>query len=273
MATYVVGDLQGCLTPLLCLLDDIAFNPQQDELWVAGDLVNRGPESLQTLRFLKHLDEEEHCTKIVLGNHDLHLLACAYGKKSPKASDTLSEILTAPDSETLLTWLRHQKLAVSDGKHLMVHAGIAPLWSIEQTLSLANEVENTLQSDAFIPFFEGMYGNSPNIWHDQLTGQDRLRCITNYLTRVRYCFPDGSMDFNEKLAPKRLSLSSPLQPWFRLLKNQNQEQTILFGHWASLMGQCEKDNMYALDTGCVWGGKLTLLRLDDQKIFECHCEH
>lgn len=273
MATYIVGDLQGCLAPLLCLLEEVNFSPLNDVLWVAGDLINRGPESLETLRFLKQLSDEFQCVKCVLGNHDLHLLACAHSDKSPKPSDTLNGILNADDKDELLYWLRHQPLVVSDDRHMMIHAGISPLWTIEQTLLLAKEVETALQGDHFVQYFDAMYGNTPDIWHEDLIGQERLRCITNHLTRIRYCYSDGRLDFKEKLAPKDLPKSSPLKPWFELLSNQSDEKTILFGHWASLMGQCPINNIYALDTGCVWGGKLTMLRLNDKKIFECNCEH
>jgi len=269
MSVYVVGDLQGCLKPLKQLLAKVDFKPQHDQLYLVGDLINRGPESLATLRFLYQLDQDYNCIKTVLGNHDLHLLACAFTQREPKRSDTLAEIINANDSQTLLQWLRQQPLALHlqhlNEQYLIVHAGIHPEWGLEKTLSLSLEVCNFIQSDKYLDYFNKMYGNTPENWSDKLSGIDRLRAITNYLTRIRYCEADGKLDLKNKLAPENLEPNSRLQPWFNF--TQIKDYTLLFGHWASLQGHCPIDNIYALDTGFVWGGELTMLRLDDKQLY------
>lgn len=267
MATYAIGDIQGCLDSLFALLKKVGFDPQADCLWVAGDLVNRGPDSLSTLRFIKGLPN----TEIVLGNHDLHLLAAARGHKTLSRKDTLQPVLEAPDAEELLTWLQNQKLAhhCPHYQTTMVHAGIPPIWDIEQTLSYALEVEAALQGEKADEFFAAMYGNTPERWDDTLTGTERLRVITNYLTRMRFCKPDGFLDLSTKTGAN--TAPPGYRPWFMHEHHKCRDNTILFGHWASLQGETGSANFIALDTGCVWGGSLTMLRLDDNRQFSVPC--
>lgn len=262
MSVYAVGDIQGCLKPLQALLIHIHFNPSKDTLWVAGDLINRGPESLETLRFLYYLRDS---IQVVLGNHDLHLLATAAGYRKPTPSDTLKEIIDAPDRDILLEWLRYQPLVHHD-KHLgytMVHAGIPPQWSISQALLLSAEVENALQGKKIHSFFKNMYGNEPNTWHKNLKGSERLRLITNYFTRMRFCDKNGKLELKSKTetAPDGFS------PWFSHRSRKTIKDNIIFGHWAALNGITNTPNLFALDTGCVWGGELTMMRLEDQALF------
>jgi bis(5'-nucleosyl)-tetraphosphatase (symmetrical) len=266
MSTYVVGDLQGCLQPLLCLLEQVAFNPQKDKLWCTGDLVNRGPESLAALRFIHSLGDA--CIT-VLGNHDLHLLAVAYGNASLKPADTLQEILDAPDSSILLDWLRHQPLIHHENNFTLVHAGIAPQWSVSEAMQYAHEVETALRSENFTDFLNHMYGNQPDVWQDNLTGHDRLRVITNYLTRMRFCYADGRLDLKNKLGAEHAKEGT--YPWFKTPGRIATNNNIVFGHWAALLGQANTPHVYALDTGCIWGGSLTLLRIEDVKLFSCQC--
>ncbi|CAA0120653.1 Bis(5'-nucleosyl)-tetraphosphatase, symmetrical [BD1-7 clade bacterium] len=266
MATYAVGDLQGCLDPLLCLLERVKFDPIQDTLWCAGDLVNRGPQSLETLRFVKSLGDA--CVA-VLGNHDLHLLAVAYGGAKLKRSDTLKEILEADDCENLLTWLRHQPLVHHEYDYTLVHAGIPPIWSIKQARARAKEVEAVIQGPDYLNYFREMYGNKPDLWHDDLSGQDRLRCITNYLTRMRFCHADSTLDLSNKNGPEDAAPGT--SPWYAFENRKAAGQRIIFGHWAALQGDSQGPDVFAMDTGCVWGGQLTLMRLDDQAMFSCNC--
>lgn len=267
MSTYVVGDLQGCLQPLLSVLEQVNFDRNRDTLWCTGDLINRGPESLATLRFIYQLGSA--CVT-VLGNHDLHLLAVAFAQAPQKKSDTLQEIIDAPDALELLHWLRHQPLIHHQHHFTLVHAGLAPQWTIQQALTYANEVESCLQSNDFIPFLQQMYGNTPAQWHDELTGIERLRCIVNYCTRMRFCYPDGSLDLGNKKAPKDANQNT--QAWFTLPNRVNANDNILFGHWASLAcNTLNTSHIFPLDSGCVWGESLTLFRLDDQQFFRCQC--
>ena len=265
MATYAIGDIQGCYDELQQLLEKVNFS-SADQLWIAGDLVNRGNKSLETLRFLKSLGKQASC---VLGNHDLHLLAVHYGAVSSKRNDTLSEILDAPDRPELMHWLRQQKLVILDKKHhyAMVHAGIPPCWSIKQARKRAKEVETVLKSTLANEFFHHMYGNDPNQWSNELAGWDRLRLITNYLTRMRFCDSNSTLDFSAKGTLE--SQPSGFQPWFTLPRNKKKDRKyqILFGHWAALEGEAAAENVFALDTGCVWGNRLTAMRLDDHQIF------
>ncbi len=267
MATYAVGDIQGCLKPLQALLIHIKFNPKLDTLWVAGDMVNRGPESLKTLRFLYHL---RHSLKIVLGNHDLHLLAIAAGYRNPTPSDTLNDILNSPDRDILLEWVRQQPLVHHDKKlgYTMVHAGIPPQWSIKKALRYSQEVETVLKSKKINAFLQSMYGNEPSQWNKHLKGMDRLRIITNYLTRMRFCTTTGKLELNTKAGLN----SAPVGylPWYAHTKRKTNNDKIIFGHWAALEGQADHDNVFAIDTGCVWGGKLTMMRLEDQKLFSAN---
>lgn len=269
MTIYAVGDLQGCLDPLLRLLEQAQFEPGQDRLWLVGDLVNRGPKSLQTLRFLYGIRDS---IDVVLGNHDLHLLAVAQGVSSLKKSDTLQEILDADDRDELLDWLRRQKLLHHDSQLniAMCHAGIPPCWSLRQALGYAAEVEAQLQDDDQLrPFLKAMYGNKPDRWDPKLKGMDRLRIITNYFTRMRFCKTDGTLDFKAK---EGLDSAPPsFAPWFSYPR-QDPDLRLLFGHWAALQGRCDAPGVEALDTGCVWGNSMTLLNLTSGEKRSCDCQ-
>ena len=272
MSTYVVGDIQGCLNPLKCLLNEVDFNPEKDVLWSAGDIVNRGPMCLNTLRFLYDMRE---CLVMVLGNHDLHLLAVAQGVREPSRSDTLSEILNAPDRDKLLNWLVTQPLIHHEHGHTLVHAGIPPQWSIDDALRYGKEVQHVLNSPQRIDFFKHMYGNEPAVWSEDLHGMDRLRVITNYLTRMRFCDENGVLDFESK-GPTPNPDRPPqgpksVLPWFSHPKRRTAEDRIIFGHWASIQGNTSNPNAIGLDTGCVWGGTMTLYNLETGQIRSCEC--
>lgn len=258
MAVYAIGDIQGCLSELKSLLDKISYEPQQDQLWFVGDLVNRGPESLATLRFIKSLPD----TVITLGNHDLSLIAQAYTDRRPGKGDTIDCILKAPDRDELLLWLRQQKLFHRDKTlgYSMVHAGLPPQWGCKQARSYAKEVESALRSDDFVYFLQEMYGNQPDTWSDDLSGNERLRYITNALTRMRFCTRDGRLNLKLKGAPGSQEDRDYI-PWFDIKKRKSGKQKIIFGHWSTL-GLVHRNNVYAIDTGCLWGGKLTALRID-----------
>ncbi len=268
MATFVIGDIQGCFSALTCVLEQAEFNPQQDYLWVAGDLVNRGPDSLATLRFLMQLGDH---AVIVLGNHDLHLLAVACGARAAGGKDTLTEVLAAPDRDELLDWLRMQRLLyVADQYNtVLVHAGLPPGWNITRAQLLAGEVETVLRGPEYTAFLHHMYGDQPARWEDGLTGWPRLRLITNYLTRMRLCDARGTLDLTHNSGLS--SLPTGFLPWFAHPHRQTADHTILFGHWAALEGESNANHVIALDTGCVWGGRLTMLRLDDHCYFSCDC--
>lgn len=270
MAVYAVGDLQGCLEPLKCLLERVAFDPLKDRLWLAGDLVNRGPQSLETLRYLYAMRD---ALVVVLGNHDLHLLAVAHNVERMKKQDTLREILDAPDRQELIDWLRRQKLVHHDPAlgFAMVHAGIPPQWTLKKALKRAAEVEGVLRDDQLLPLFlDGMYGNEPAKWDSELEGIARLRTITNYFTRMRFCTADGTLDLNSKE-----SADNPppgFAPWFAFPERKTLGQKLIFGHWAALEGRCDEPGLFALDTGCVWGGSLTLLDLGSGERHHCDCQ-
>jgi len=271
LTTYAVGDLQGCLEPLTCLLERVDFSPSRDCLWLAGDLVNRGPQSLEALRFVRDL---ESSAITVLGNHDLHLLAVAHNIERMRKSDTLQAILDAPDRADLIDWLRQQKLIHYDAERhtAMVHAGIPPQWSLEKALRRAAEVEQALQDDALLlPFLDGMYGNQPAKWNKELHGVPRLRLITNYFTRMRFCKADGTLDLDAKEGAD--SAPAGYAPWFSHSNRKTRNVKLIFGHWAALEGQCDEPNVFALDTGCVWGNAMTLMNLDSGEIHRCECEH
>ena len=262
MAIYAIGDIQGCFNELKQLLEKIRFKPDCDQLWLTGDLVNRGPHSLQTLEFLYALSDN---LVTVLGNHDLHLLATAYDHKKPGKKDTLHELLESPRSHTLLEWLRMQPLFHHDEtlNVSMVHAGLHPDWSIENTASLAHEVEAILRSDQHIDYYRHMYGDKPARWSDDLSGWQRYRFITNMLTRIRYFDRDGNAVLQAKGAPD--SANSRLVPWFDMPQRVSREHPVIFGHWSTLtLIQRDYPNVYPIDTGCLWGGKLTALRIDEQ---------
>ncbi|AZC21137.1 symmetrical bis(5'-nucleosyl)-tetraphosphatase [Pseudomonas sp. CMR5c] len=270
MATYAVGDLQGCLEPLQCLLEQVAFDPTRDRLWLVGDLVNRGPQSLETLRYLHSIRESLVC---VLGNHDLHLLAAWRNIERLKKSDTLREILQAPDCEELLQWLRQQQLMHYDETRnvAMVHAGIAPQWSLKKALKYAAEVEQALRDDnLFEPFLDGMYGNDPAKWDSELKGVTRLRVITNYFTRMRFCTSEGKLDLKTKEGLD--TAPAGYAPWFSHKERKTRELKIIFGHWAALEGQCNEPGVFALDSGCVWGGSMTLMNVDTGLRLTCDCD-
>jgi bis(5'-nucleosyl)-tetraphosphatase (symmetrical) len=268
MATYVIGDLQGCLTPLVELLENIHYHPERDKLWFAGDLINRGEESLETLRFVKSLGNN---ATVVLGNHDLHLLAVSHGHGKLKRGDTLAEILTAADRDDLMNWLRQQPLFHYDEQlnTVMTHAGIPPCWDLAKTQSLASEVEAKLRSDRVDDFFATMYGNTPDKWRDDLTGLDRLRTITNYLTRMRFCDENSKLDLKSKEGIN--TAEKGFAPWFNYPSKVPEGCHIVFGHWAALEGKTQLEHIHALDTGCVWGGSLTALRLEDKQRFSTPC--
>jgi bis(5'-nucleosyl)-tetraphosphatase (symmetrical) len=269
MATYAIGDIQGCYDSLQCLLEKIAFNPELDTLWLVGDLINRGPDSLTTLRYLYSIRSS---VEFVLGNHDLHFLAVAFGLRKKGQNDTLDALLNAPDRQELIDWLIQGKLLHTDETlgFTMVHAGIPPIWSLHQAQAHAREVEAVLQSRYCRDFFVNMYGNQPSIWKNKLIGLDRLRIITNYFTRMRFCSEEGGLE----LETKENMSAAPLgfAPWFSFVQRKTAHNKIIFGHWAALEGKTNTPNIYALDTGCVWGGSLTALRLEDEQLFSCFCD-
>jgi bis(5'-nucleosyl)-tetraphosphatase (symmetrical) len=262
MALYAIGDLQGCLEPLQRLLDEIAFDPARDRLWFVGDLVNRGPDSLGCLRFVKGLGPT---AVTVLGNHDLHLLCVAEGIHGQRKRDTLDGVLAAPDREELLDWLRHRPLMHVEGAFALVHAGLLPDWTVEKARGLAGEVEIALQGPGWRRFLSVLFGNEPERWSDSLAGFDRLRAIVNAMTRLRVCRRDGSMDMSFKGEPgekheKRI-------PWFEMPGRASATHTIVCGHW-SVIGLRLEDRLITLDTGCVWGNPLTAVRLADRRVFQ-----
>ncbi len=259
MSVYAIGDIQGCFDELQQLLEQIAFDPAADRLWFTGDLVNRGPKSLETLRFIKQLGET---AVSVLGNHDLHLLAIDAGYAKLRKSDTLLPILSATDKDELLQWLRHRPLLHVDTALdiAMLHAGLPPQWDILQAQRHAAEVESVLRGTQWKRFFSHMYGDQPDCWSENLHGWKRLRFITNCFTRARYCSTAGKMDFRAKGKPG--TQPAGLLPWFQVPGRKSQAQRILFGHWSTL-GLWQSDNICAVDTGCLWGGSLTAVQLDN----------
>jgi len=272
MGTYVVGDIQGCLQPLKCLLENVHFNADSDVLWSVGDIVNRGPESLASLRFLYHMRDN---LIMVLGNHDLHLLAIAAGVRRPSRSDTFDEILNAPDRQELLDWLVQQPLIHHDYNHTLVHAGIPPQWTLTQAIGYAGEVEAALRSNRCTEFLGAMYGNEPAVWSEDLSGMTRLRVITNYLTRMRYCSSAGRLDLQNKgSTPASDAVKADNQhmdAWFNHRDRRTAKNRILFGHWASIAGQTNNPNAIGLDTGCLWNGAMSLYHLESGQITRCEC--
>ena len=266
---FVIGDIQGChdqLLELIALIDkDVPQQAPAPRLLFAGDLVNRGPKSLATLRLIRSLGERANS---VLGNHDLHLLAVANGIRKAHRNDTIDDILAAPDREELLTWLRHRPLAMFEQDHLLIHAGVFPAWTIAETLNLAHEVEAVLRSDAYVDFLSQMYGNTPDQWSNTLQGADRYRCIVNALTRMRFCSSDGRMDFASKDGMD--DTPDGYFPWFDVTGRQTAGEPIAFGHWSTL-GLIIRDDLLSLDTGCVWGGKLTAVCLNDHSVVQVDC--
>ncbi len=265
MATYAVGDIQGCCTEFQQLLEQVRFDPAADKLWLVGDLVNRGPESLAVLRLVKSLGDS---AITVLGNHDLHLLAVAEGVAEPHRSDTLHDILAAPDRDELLAWLRAQRLLYVEGDFVLVHAGLLPGWTVAQTQKLAHEVEAELHGRHYHVFLTRMYGNHPDHWDDDLTGYKRLRVITNVFTRMRICTMQGKMEF--KFKGEVENIPAGYLPWFDVPNRASANATVVFGHWSAL-GLKITPRVIALDTGCLWGGALSAIRLEDREIFQVPC--
>jgi bis(5'-nucleosyl)-tetraphosphatase (symmetrical) len=255
MSIYAIGDIQGCFNELLKLLDVISFNEHTDQLWFAGDLVNRGPNSLETLRFIKALGES---AITVLGNHDMHLLAESCNQKISNKNSLLNKILEAPDRNELIDWLRHRPLFHYNNEFCLLHAGIPPQWDFNTTKKMALLVEQALKSANYQIFLRQMYGNKPNIWSDDLRGIRRLRFIINCFTRMRYCDAEGRLDFT--YSGPIGSQPEQLLPWFAVPKRKNANMRVIFGHWSTL-GYYEGDNCYGIDTGCLWGGQLTAIKL------------
>lgn len=265
MADYAIGDVQGCYEPLMRLLDRIQFDDKQDRLWFVGDLVNRGPQSLEVLRFIKNLLVEP---RITLGNHDLHLLGRLFAADyKQNADDSLDAILHAPDAEELGHWLRKQNILFYDPTLgiAMSHAGIAPFWNLEEAQIHARELEQMLAGDNFREFLNHMYGNQPDRWADDLVGMERLRVITNAFTRMRFCDEQGRLVLTYKGALAKAP--ADLYPWYSIPGRKSLEVDLVFGHWAALQGQCPVSTIYAIDTGCLWGGRLTALHLQSRERF------
>lgn len=259
MAVYAIGDIQGCFDELLKLLDLVKFDPEKDQVWLAGDLVNRGPKSAEVLRFAM---EYKDSVKVVLGNHDLHLIANAVGNNEHHhRMDTMDSVLDADDRDELINWLRHQPLFHHDADldFSMVHAGLPPQWSLKKVIKRSKEVETVLQGEHWQDFFKHMYGNKPNEWSKKLKGWDRLRYITNCFTRLRYCHDDGRLALKFKGEPKDKPIGQI--PWFDMPNRKTVNDKVVFGHWSTL-GTGQYDNVFSLDSGAVWGEKLTAVRID-----------
>ncbi|MES2353839.1 MAG: symmetrical bis(5'-nucleosyl)-tetraphosphatase [Pseudomonadota bacterium] len=266
MAIYAIGDLQGCYHELQQLLTKIRFDQSNDRLWFVGDMVNRGPGSLECLRLIKSLGSSAIA---VLGNHDLHLLAVAAGLKKLRKGDTVADVLSAPDRDELLEWLRCRPLMYADNGYAMVHAGLLPSWTVEKALLLAKEVEAVLCGPDYHQVLAHMYGNQPAKWDDSLTGFDRLRVVINAMTRLRFVTPEGQMEFDLK---GEVDAAPPgYLPWFEVSKRQSQGAPVIFGHWSAL-GLKITPNIIALDSGCIWGGQLTAMRLEDRAVFQVSCD-
>jgi bis(5'-nucleosyl)-tetraphosphatase (symmetrical) len=253
MATYAIGDVQGCYDELQALLERVGFNRVHDRLWFVGDLVNRGPKSLEVLRFVRELGDR---AVVVLGNHDLHLLTQHEGFERKRKDDTFTDVLDAADAKELVDWVRTRPMMHVEGGWAMVHAGLLPRWSIEKSLGLAKEVEKALRAPNYRDFLASMYGSKPERWDDGLSGWDRLRVIVNAMTRMRFCTTDGAMEFRSNGAEP----PAGYQAWYQARQD---EKAVVFGHWSAL-GLKLTDRIAGLDTGCVWGGTLTALRLEDR---------
>lgn len=265
MATYAIGDLQGCFDALQRLLAQFDFDPARDRLWFVGDLVNRGPQSLELLRFVKSLGEAAVC---VLGNHDLHLLMVADGRVRAHRHDTLDGILQAPDRDELLDWVRHLPIIHVEGQYVLVHAGLLPQWDAAHAASLGREVEQALRGPAWRTLLEHMYGNEPDRWDEGLAGYDRLRVIINAMTRLRICDSQGRMEFAHKGSPA--DIPAGYMPWFEVPGRASAGSTVVCGHWSAL-GLVTLPNLLALDTGCLWGRQLSAVRLEDRRVFQVRC--
>ena len=262
MALYAIGDVQGCHAEFCDLLTLIGFSPSRDRLWLTGDLVNRGPDSLAVLREVMALGD---AAVTVLGNHDLHLLTVAAGHRNAHRDDTLATILEAPDRVDLFDWLAQQPLAVAGDGMLMVHAGTLPQWTVLDVVTLAREVESMLRSAGRDNFLRELYGDEPHAWNNALVGHDRLRVIVNALTRLRFCAADGTMEFHEKrgarYAPRGFA------PWFAHPNRQTAASLVVCGHWSTL-DLLLAPNVLMLDSGCLWGGALTAIRLPDRRVYQ-----
>lgn len=265
MSTYAIGDVQGCLNDLMALLAHVHFDPSGDVLWFTGDLVNRGADSLGVLRFVRQLGAS---AKLVLGNHDLHLIASYYHPNHRRINDTLNDIYAADDAASLIEWLCGIPLIYQDTQLncVMTHAGMPPMWSLDEACQYSAEVQMLLQGDERDAFLNVLYGNFPACWDNALTGFDRYRAMINYFTRMRLCDQRGCLDFSYK--GDLASLPANLFPWFALPTQLDKQYSLIFGHWAALNGHCPVEQWYALDTGCVWGGHLTALRLEDKQRFQ-----
>ncbi len=257
MARWAIGDVQGCADELIELLERIQFNADRDQLWFVGDIVNRGPKSLQALRLVRSLTDNAVC---VLGNHDLHLLAVALCNGRIRKSDTIQDVLDARDRDQLIEWLLERPLAYHSAEHedLLLHAGVVPQWSVTDTLQLAREVQRALHDEP-VRLLGAMYGDQPDRWQPQLSGTERLRFAINVLTRLRFCTADGRIDFKQKGKPE--SAPAPWIPWYKAPRRASSATRIVFGHWSAL-GFYRGDRVLGLDTGCVWGGALTAVNLD-----------
>lgn len=266
MATYAVGDIQGCYIELLRLLEKMCFDPAIDRLWLVGDLVNRGPDSVNVLRLIKSLGDS---AITVLGNHDLHLLAVAEGAAKLHRCDTLHDVLGAPDRGELLAWLRVQRLLYVEGNFVLVHAGLLPSWTVAQAQQLAHEAEAALTGKHYHDFLVHMYGNHPDHWENDLSGYQRLRTITNACTRMRVCTPSGEMEF--KFKGEVHNAPEGYMPWFDVPGRASAHATVVCGHWSAL-GLNVTPQIITLDTGCLWGGALSAIRLEDRKLFQVPCE-
>jgi len=257
MAIYAIGDIQGCFDELLKLLDTISFNEHSDQLWFAGDLVNRGPKSLETLRFVKSLGS---AAITVLGNHDMHLLAASLEEKASRKKDSLQPVLEAPDRDELISWLRHQPLFHFNDHFCLVHAGLPPQWDFKTTQKMALLAEETLKGPNYRTFLKQMYGDKPDLWSANLKGVGKLRYIINCFTRMRYCDAQGRLDFANNGSPG--TQPKNLFAWYEAPNRKNADMRVIFGHWSSL-GYFEGSNCYAIDTGCLWGGQLTAIKLGE----------
>ena len=265
MPTYAVGDVQGCREPLERLLDSFAFDPKEDRLWFVGDLVNRGPDSLACLRYVKSLGD---AAVTVLGNHDLHLVCVAEGLEKGRRRDTLDEVLAAPDRDELVDWLRCRPLLHVEGNTVLVHAGLLPEWSVARARELAAEVEAILRGADYRSLLARMYGDEPDRWRDDLAGIDRLRVVINAMTRLRVCDADGRMVLRFKGEPGEAN--DQWTPWFDMPRRRSRDHAVVCGHWSAL-GLRVRDDLLAIDSGCVWGRALTAVRLEDRRLFEVRC--
>ncbi|WP_428241068.1 symmetrical bis(5'-nucleosyl)-tetraphosphatase [Gynuella sp.] len=266
MTDYAIGDIQGCLEPVLRLLAEVQFNPARDNLWVAGDLVNRGPDSIGVIQYLRQIDD---CCRIVLGNHDLHMLAVYYGYKKPGAKDTLVQVTQSPEAKGLIDFVRNQPMMHHDKTlgYAMTHAGIPSIWRTRKARELAEEVSEVLRTERLLRMFlANMYGNTPDVWKDSLEGTSRWRVITNYLTRMRFTDDKGRLDLEHKEGPDHPPKG--MKPWFKYPARKKRSIRLIFGHWAALNGLFTDKDVLGLDTGYVWGGTMSMVNLQQQELLQ-----